>query len=318
MAKKHHPRPNTTTKAKLPLVSVVITCYNYDQFVAEAIESVLSQSYGNIELTVMNDGSTDNSIKVIHKYKDHITIVDRENKGIVRTRNEAIQLAKGKYLCFLDADDYFDKNYIGNMVDIAEQTGADVVYPNWRIFGDRNEKIEFPEFDVQKLIKHEIHCTAESLIRVEAIGDSRFENEVVAEDWDFFLGLALKGKKFVSAKNCYINYRIRQNTRGSSRNYWDDMRYFYEILQKWQKKYPKVVNPIDLPLAVGQKRDEFIDEQKKLIDSLQATVDTLKKETTSQRQSIIDLNNAIKNIQESKTYQLSTKLSAIKHRIKKS
>ena len=96
------------------------------------------------------------------------------------------------------------------------------------------------------------------------------------------------------------------------------MRYFYEILHKWQKKYPKVVNPIDLPLAVGQKRDEFIDEQKKLIDSLQATVDTLKKETTLQRQSIIDLNNAIKNIQESKAYQLSTKLSAIKHRIKKS
>lgn len=303
---------------KQPLVSVVITCYNYADYVEQAIKSILQQTYKNIELIIIDDGSTDKSLDIITKYRDSAKIVSRKNKGIVYTRNEAIQLAKGRYLCFLDADDYFDQDFIGNMVDIAEQTKADVVYPNWRIFGDRDEKIKFPEFDVQKLIKHEIHCTAESLIRVEAIGDSRFENEVVAEDWDFFLGLALKGKRFVSAKNCFINYRIRQNTRGSSRNYWDDMRYFYEILHKWQKKYPKVVNPIDLPLAVGQKRDEFIDEQKKLIDSLQATVDTLKKETTLQRQSIIDLNNAIKNIQESKAYQLSTKLSAIKHRIKKS
>lgn len=303
---------------KQPLVSVVITCYNYADYVEQAIKSILQQTYKNIELIIIDDGSTDKSLDIITKYRDSAKIVSRKNKGIVYTRNEAIQLAKGRYLCFLDADDYFDQDFIGNMVDIAEQTKADVVYPNWRIFGDRDEKIKFPEFDVQKLIKHEIHCTAESLIRVEAIGDSRFENEVVAEDWDFFLGLALKGKRFVSAKNCFINYRIRQNTRGSSRNYWDDMRYFYEILHKWQKKYPKVVNPIDLPLAVGQKRDEFIDEQKKLIDSLQATVDTLKKETTLQRQSIIDLNNAIKNIQEPKAYQLSTKLSAIKHRIKKS
>ena len=318
MAKKHHPRPNTTTKAKLPLVSVVITCYNYDQFVAEAIESVLSQSYGNIELTVMNDGSTDNSIKVIHKYKDHITIVDRENKGIVRTRNEAIQLAKGKYLCFLDADDYFDKNYIGNMVDIAEQTGADVVYPNWRIFGDRNEKIEFPEFDVQKLIKHEIHCTAESLIRVKSIGKNRFESETVAEDWDFFLGLALKGKKFVLAKYCYINYRVRQNTRGTSRNYWEDMRYFYQILQKWQEKYPEKVDPIDLPLAIGRKRDEFIDEQKKIIDDLQSKINTLREETQLQRESIAKLSATVEGIQHSKAYRFATKLSAAKNRFKKS
>ena len=303
---------------KQPLVSVVITCYNYADYVEQAIKSILQQTYKNIELIIIDDGSTDKSLDIITKYRDSAKIVSRKNKGIVYTRNEAIQLAKGRYLCFLDADDYFDQDFIGNMVDIAERAKADVVYPNWCIFGDRDEKIEFPEFDVQKLIKHEIHCTAESLIRVEAIGDSRFENEVVAEDWDFFLGLALKGKKFVSAKNCYINYRIRQNTRGSSRNYWDDMRYFYEILQKWQKKYPKVVNPIDLPLAVGRRRDEFIDEQKKLIDSLQAKIDALKKETTLQRQSIIDLNNAIKNIQESKTYQLSTKLAAIKHRIKKS
>ena len=93
-------------------------------------------------------------------------------------------VVNSQYLCFLDADDYFDSNYISDMVQIAERTNADVVYPNWHIFGDKDEKIKFSDFDVQKLVKHEIHCTAESLIRVEAIGQNRFENEVVAEDWD--------------------------------------------------------------------------------------------------------------------------------------
>ena len=303
---------------KQPLVSVVITCYNYADYVEQAIKSILQQTYKNIELIIIDDGSTDKSLDIITKYRDSAKVVSRKNKGIVYTRNEAIQLAKGKYLCFLDADDYFDKDYIGNMVDIAEQTGADVVYPNWRIFGDRDEKVEFSDFTLQKLIKHEIHCTAESLIRVKSIGKNRFESETVAEDWDFFLGLALKGRKFVLAKDCYINYRVRQNTRGTSRDYWEDMRYFYQILQKWQEKYPEKVDPIDLPLAINRRRDEFIDEQKKIIDDLQSKINTLREETQLQRESIAKLSAAIEGIQRSKAYRFATKLSAAKNRFKKS
>ena len=309
----------------LPKVLLAITCYNYEQFVGEAIESVLNQTYKNLDVVVINDGSTDGSLDVIRNYQDKVKIINRNNKGIVFTRNEAISLAVGnsQYLCFLDADDYFDSNYISDMVQIAEQTNAAVVYPNWHIFGDKDEKIKFSDFDIQKLIKHEIHCTAESLIRVKAIGQNRFENEVVAEDWDFFLGLALKGKKFVLAKKCFINYRVRQNTRGSSRDYWDDMRYFYQILQKWHKKYPERVDPIDLPLAIGRKRDEFITEQGKIIDNLQnklkvsnSKVATLNKEILLQRKSILELNTAISDIQQSKAYRFATKLAAFKNRLK--
>ena len=309
----------------LPKVLLTITCYNYEQFVGEAIESALNQTYKNLDVVVINDGSTDGSLDVIRNYQDKVKIINRKNKGIVFTRNEAISLAVGnsQYLCFLDADDYFDSNYISDMVQIAERTNADVVYPNWHIFGDKDEKIKFSDFDIQKLIKHEIHCTAESLIRVKAIGQNRFENEGVAEDWDFFLGLAFKGKKFVLAKKCFINYRVRQNTRGSSRDYWDDMRYFYQILQKWHKKYPERVDPIDLPLAIGRKRDEFITEQGKIIDNLQDKlkasgdkIEVLNKEISLQRKSILKLNTAISDIQQSKAYRFATKLAAIKNQLK--
>ena len=91
---------------KGPLVSVVITNYNYAQYVGEAIESVLNQTYKNLEIIVIDDGSTDDSLDEIDVYQSKIRIVARENRGVVYTRNEGMSLAKGEFICFLDADDY--------------------------------------------------------------------------------------------------------------------------------------------------------------------------------------------------------------------
>lgn len=301
-------------KQNKPRVSVVITCYNYAGYITEAIKSIVNQTYyDNIELIVINDGSTDESDKVIRELKSKygFKYITRENKGIVYTRNEALAVSNGKYLCFLDADDYFEPGFIEALVEIAEKYEADVVYPNWRVFGEQNYKTEFAEFELDKLIKHEIHCTAESLIKLATIGDVRFESEVVAEDWDFFLGLALKGNTFKLAKDQYINYRVRSNTRSSSRKYWDDMYHFYKILQKWQKKYPSKINPVDLPIYVGKKRDEFIDEQGEIIKDLEAKLEHSKSEAKLQADSIRRLQADIDNIKTSKAYKLATKAASL-------
>ncbi len=255
------------TSESNPKVSLVITCYNYGKYVAEAIESVLKQTYDNVDLLVIDDGSTDNSLEVIEKYRhyDQVEIISRKNKGIVYTRNEALRVTKGEFICFLDADDFFDQDYIEKMVSIAHENDADVVYPNWHVFGDDKYTKSFPEFDLQRLIRQEIHCTSESLIRRAAIGDHKFESEKVAEDWDFFLGLALDDKKFKLAEDCYINYRVRRDTRGSTRPYWDDMYHFYDILMKWSRKYPTKVNPLDLPVYAGRLRDAHIEAQDRII-----------------------------------------------------
>lgn len=303
------------------LVSVIITCYNYADYVEEAIKSIQQQTYKNIELIVIDDGSTDNSLSIIKKYKDVARIISRENKGIVYTRNEGIKVANGEFICFLDADDYFNPDYIERSVKAAKRYKADVMYPNWRVFGDREYKTEFLEFDVQLLIRHELHCTAESLIRKSAIGQHKFESERVAEDWDFFLGLALEGKKFKLIKDNYINYRVRANTRGTAREYWDDMYTFCEILQKWQAKYPEVVNPIDLPIAVGKARDKFIEEQKKLINEQKACLDERERGIHDRDNRIQSLEQAILNLQQSHAYRLGEALLkpvvAVRNKIKK-
>lgn len=286
-------------KKNLPSVSLFITCYNYADFVSEAIESAINQTYQNIDVTVIDDGSTDNSLEVIREYEDRISVISRENKGIVATRNEALETAKGKYLLFLDADDYFDLDYVEKMVKVAEDSQADVVYPNWHIFGDESYTKTFQEFETQRLIEQQIHCTSESLIRLSATKGHTFESEKVAEDWDFFLGLALAGKKFKLANDCFINYRVRSNTRSSQNGYWDDMYYFVAILRKWQKRYPNEVNALDLPVYAGRSRDEHIQSLNQII--------------AEKDEAIIHLHGVIKEYSEAKN-DLTHKIDTIEQK----
>jgi len=94
--------PNTR-----PRVSVVIPTYNYEIYIAEAVESVLAQTYQDFELIVVDDGSTDNTHSVLEPYLDRITYLYQENQGRSLARNRGIQVAQGEYIAFLDADDWF-------------------------------------------------------------------------------------------------------------------------------------------------------------------------------------------------------------------
>lgn len=293
-------------------VSVVITCYNYAEYVEEAIESILAQTHNNINLIIIDDGSTDNSLEVIKKYQhnDKVEVVSRKNKGIVYTRNEALKLSKGEFIFFLDADDFFDNDYIEKMVDIAQEYNADVVYPNWRVFGDEQYEKKFPEFDLQRLVRQEIHCTSESLIRRSAIGNHKFESEKVAEDWDFFLGMALDSRKFKLAAGCYINYRVRKGGRGTASPYWDDMYHFYKILQKWNKRYPGRIKPEDLPIYAGRLRDDHISALNDIIHEKDQGINEARAALASQELTIGNLNQELQllhaelqEIKDSRSYK---------------
>lgn len=228
-----------------PLISIIVTNYNYGQYVTKAIESILNQTYKNIELIIINDGSVDNSNKIItglikkNLDKNIRYINHRENKGIVYTRNEGMEVASGDYLCYLDADDYFNNNYINKSYRIAQKYDADIVYPNWHFVGEwlGRPDTNFPEFKPELLQLQKLHVTPASLIRKSIIKNHRFEAEKVAEDWDFFIGLSLEGAKFKLAKDSYINYRIRKGTRGSKNDPRVDTEHFVEILDKYRAVY---------------------------------------------------------------------------------
>ena len=109
-------------------VSIIIPMYNAEKFIARAIESVCSQTYQNWELLIINDKSKDKSFEIANEFAkkdDRIKIVDsKENVGVVRGRNQLIEKATGKYIAFLDADDFWHKKKIGKADKFYERKGC--------------------------------------------------------------------------------------------------------------------------------------------------------------------------------------------------
>lgn len=103
-----------------PLVSILITNYNYEKFVSEAIESALQQTYHPIEIIVVDDSSTDNSLSVIEQYKDRIQTVSQINGGLISALNTGFSHCKGEIICLLDSDDVFSPQKIQTVVEIFE------------------------------------------------------------------------------------------------------------------------------------------------------------------------------------------------------
>ncbi len=103
-----------------PKVSVIITTYNYGQFIQEAIESILDQTYKNFEIIVIDDGSTDNTKEVLKPYLNRIKYIYQENSHIPKARNTGILISKGEYLAFLDADDLWEKEKLKIQVEFLD------------------------------------------------------------------------------------------------------------------------------------------------------------------------------------------------------
>jgi glycosyltransferase involved in cell wall biosynthesis len=106
---------------KGPLVSILINNYNYGNFLAEAIDSALGQSYGNIEVVVVDDGSTDNSLEIIEGYCGRVVAVVKENGGQASAFNAGFARSKGEIVCFLDSDDLFLPEKVAAVVDVFQR-----------------------------------------------------------------------------------------------------------------------------------------------------------------------------------------------------
>lgn len=116
-------------------VSIVMPVYNSEKYLRHSIESVLSQSYSNIELVLVNDGSTDNSEKICDEYvkKDsRVLLISQANQGVSAARNNGIDRAAGEYISFIDADDYYENDAIEVMIGLMRATQADIVRTHWQ------------------------------------------------------------------------------------------------------------------------------------------------------------------------------------------
>lgn len=118
-----------------PLVSVVIPCFNGADYVKEAVDSALQQTYPAIEIIVVDDGSTDNSPAILAAYGERIQVIRQVNRGLPAARNSGIQKSQGAYLAFLDCDDYWDPTFIEKSIEALQQSKAMISYCGWQNIG---------------------------------------------------------------------------------------------------------------------------------------------------------------------------------------
>ena len=116
-----------------PLVTVYITNHNYGGYIKESIESVLNQSFKNFELIIIDDGSKDNSKDIIQLYESNskVKIIYQKNKGLTISNNIALKLSRGKYIIRLDADDFFHKDALKNLLSGFESEHIGMVFGDW-------------------------------------------------------------------------------------------------------------------------------------------------------------------------------------------
>ncbi len=189
-------------------VSIVVPVYNAEKFIEDGINCALKQSYQNFELILVNDGSTDNTLEILNKFKNNkkIKIFNKENGGVYSARNYGIKEATGDYLTFLDADDYFDQDFLQTMVDNIEDN--DILIAGYKQVDVNHNLI----FDRNKILsKYRQMVIWSKLYNMEFIKKNNllFEPIKICEDIDFSLTAYSKANKIkcisYSGYNCVRN-----------------------------------------------------------------------------------------------------------------
>jgi glycosyltransferase involved in cell wall biosynthesis len=129
------------------LVSVIIPNFNYSAYIEEAIQSVLSQTYDEIEIIVVDDGSTDDSVNRLKKYAKKIKVMETENQGSCAARNLGLLNSSGNFIAFLDADDYWDEQKIELQLRFLKKTKADLTFCGMRSIGGPIKSQELETFE---------------------------------------------------------------------------------------------------------------------------------------------------------------------------
>lgn len=206
-----------------PLISVIIPVYNRDKYLPQCLESICQQTLRDIEIICVNDGSTDNSeavIKEFCKIDPRIHLINQINSGPSAARKNGIQYASGKYIGFVDSDDYIDKNFFLNLYTVAHQNDADIVATSAFFTFDeqtvhkKKSSIEFLESSLSSEARGSLFLHTASLCNkiyktslIESVAQYYFSNGTFAEDNPFTIFLTIFAKNIFVIDNAKYFYR---------------------------------------------------------------------------------------------------------------
>lgn len=200
-------------------VSIVIPVYNSEKYISRCLESVINQSYKNIEILTINDGSSDNSLKILKNYEKkykNIRAIDKQNEGVAKTRNLGISKATGDYIMFIDNDDYIDENYVEKYIHEIDDGAYDIIMGGYRRINDTNKVLFCETLPNTKWSKYIIMAPWAKLYKREFLIKNNivFLSYEIGEDVYFNL-LAYSKNPKIKIIN-YIGYNWFFNTKSVS------------------------------------------------------------------------------------------------------
>jgi glycosyltransferase involved in cell wall biosynthesis len=215
-----------------PLVSVIIPCYNAAPFLKETLDSVFKQTFQDYEIILIDDGSTDNTAQIVLSFGDKVVAEFTPNRGASAARNSGTQLAKGKFIQYLDADDLLKPDALEKRVKALLSTDADVAYCDWQQLVEledgtfqpktiRDRKIEDVHSDPEIALFKDFWCPPAALLYSKKILSKIGlwnESLPIIQDARFLLDAALVGGKFVHVPGVSAYYRVHGNNSLSRRS----------------------------------------------------------------------------------------------------
>lgn len=236
-----------------PLVSIIIPVYNSEQFLEETILSAVNQTYNVLEIIIINDGSTDGSLNIIHKYAlldQRILLIDKPNEGLVLTRKKGLEVATGTYIQFLDSDDTLVIDAIEHLVMKAESTNADIVALPFLFCDSTGVKhasvsLKFTELNgydyFKEILNNRAYWSVWSNFQrrsfLKTISFQVFPHFFFGEDAVWMTQLLFHQPKVVSVDKALLNYNWNPSSLSNCKKIIEERHKSFRGFQIWMEKY---------------------------------------------------------------------------------
>lgn len=286
----------------MPLVSIIVPVYNVEEYVERCIKSIMMQSHKNLEIILVDDGSTDESGAICDLYKEkdaRIKVIHKKNGGLSDARNCGIRNSRGEYLAFVDSDDYIHSDYIEKMLETAVKSGSDIVLCSYRkIYSDGSHadcgvfSLSTDGKDVQNYLYNrkygsEIFDIAwNKLYKKELFSGIWYPVGRIHEDYGTTYRILYRAEKVVVIPDILYYYVIRKGSLNQTRNLKSRMDWCQSEKERWEfyskhgmkylsersmkSYYYDIVSCLRCKELTEKNREKYISECKKLIKIIQS------------------------------------------------
>lgn len=261
-------------------VSVIIPFYNRRELLPCAIDSVLNQTYSQVELLLIDDGSTDNPENVINNYDDDRIVYKRlpMNRGACHARNKGIEYATGDYIAFLDSDNIWSDNYLEARITDIRRNNLDFSFGKFRLYDGENYGV-YPDLDIDKIneksylkkyiYQHNVFDTNTVVIRRKCVEEIGFfdENLTRMQDWEYFGRLLnIDDVSYHFQDNVLVTGYVQKDSITRVQSYWDNRLYIFEKNYKSIKE-ENVLSEVMKAIYTASLAHEMDDGSKKRLYS---------------------------------------------------